>query len=213
MTTQSNTGIAQCDALAPRSRMPRLELSCASDGSLTATLEAGSPEEFASLFGASGREFADQAVHDLLNVALTAAPKPGTVNTSTVNAMLQAVGAVRPVDELEAMLAVQMAAFHHVTLCCLRRSQQSTATLEGRALNLSQANKCARSFTALLDTLNRHRGKCTTQRVIVENVTVEAGGQAVVGAVGGGLATNPGGSTPCDGSGRSKSQQTRRRAA
>ncbi|MBK6703809.1 MAG: hypothetical protein IPG56_08675 [Caulobacteraceae bacterium] len=47
------------------------------------------------------------------------------------------------------------------------------------------ANKSARTFATLLETLNRHRGKTTTQRVIVENVNVQAGGQAVVGAVAG----------------------------
>jgi hypothetical protein len=169
-----------------RRRMPLLKLSCDKKGSLAATMEASEPDEFAALFGGAAREFADQAVHDLLNVALTAAPGPGAVNTTTINALLQAVGSIEPVDELEAMLAVQLAAFHHVTLCCLRRSQQSSATLDGRALNLNQANKCARTFTSLLEALNRHRGKCTTQRVIVENVTVEAGGQALVGAVSGG---------------------------
>lgn len=198
-----------------RTRMPLLKLTCAKDGALAATMEANDPDEFAALFGGAAREFADQAVHDLLNVALTTAPLPGAVNSSTVNALLQAVGSIEATDELEAMLAVQLATFHHVTLCCLRRSQQSTATLEGRALNLNQANKCARTFASLLEALHRHRGKCTTQRVIVENVTVAAGGQAVVGAVSGegGGGARMRGSTPCDGIGESRSRRTQRRAA
>jgi hypothetical protein len=170
-------------ALPSRPRVPLLQLQCDANGRLMATMEAGGPSEFAAMFGGVSREFADQAIQDMLNVVLTASPKPGSVDTATVNALLQAVGGVRPTDEIEAMLAVQLASFHHVTLYCLRRSQQATATLEGRALNLGQANKCARTFATLLDALARHRGKCTTQRVIVENVTVEAGGQAVVGAV------------------------------
>jgi hypothetical protein len=166
-------------------RPPRFDLQCGSDGRLTAELAANSQEEFVAMFGDVGREFADQALHDLINVALVAAPKPGPVDTLTINALLQAVAGLRPCDEVEAMLAVQLAALHHVTLNCLRRSQQSSATMDGRALNLSQANKCARTFAALLEALAKHRGKCTTQRVIVENVTVQAGGQAVVGAVAG----------------------------
>jgi hypothetical protein len=214
MTTELSQAGASSRTTERRARMPSLQLTCAENGSLTATMEASGPDEFAGLFGGAAREFADQAVHDLLNVALTAAPNPGAVNTSTVNALLQAVGSVEPADELEAMLAVQLATFHHITLCCLRRSQQSTTTLEGRALNLNQANRCARTFTILLDSLNRHRGKGTTQRVIVENVTVEAGGQAVVGAVaGGGGVCKSRGSTPCDGIERSRSQRMRPRAA
>ncbi len=40
----------------------------------------------------------------------------------------------------------------------------------------------ARTFAALLEALNRHRGK-GQQVVRVEHVTVQAGGQAIVGAV------------------------------
>ena len=39
------------------------------------------------------------------------------------------------------------------------------------------------SFAALTDALNRHRGKGSQQVVRVEHVTVQAGGQAIVGAV------------------------------
>lgn len=168
-----------------RRRVPHLALQCGRDGKLFAELEAHGREEFAALFGDVGREFADQALQDLINVALTTTPKPGPVDTLTVNAMLQAVASVRPLDEFEAMLAVQLAALHHVVLTCLRRAQHSGATLGGSAMNLSQANKCARTFASLSEALARHRGKHTTQRVIVENVTVEAGGKALVGAVGG----------------------------
>ena len=44
------------------------------------------------------------------------------------------------------------------------------------------ADKLVRSFAALTDALNRHRGK-GQQVVRVEHVTVQAGGQAIVGAV------------------------------
>jgi hypothetical protein len=44
------------------------------------------------------------------------------------------------------------------------------------------ANKLSRSYAALLDALNRHRGK-GQQKVTVEHVHVHSGGQAVVGVV------------------------------
>jgi hypothetical protein len=165
-------------------RVPRLSLVADDAGKLSAKLEAGSPQEFAAMFGATGLDFADQVLHDLTNVALLAKPGPGPVNAGTINAMLQAVGAAQPADELEAMIAVQMAAFHHVTMDSLRRAQNA-ANGDIRARNLGQANKCGRTFAVLLEALNRHRGKVTTQKVIVENVNVNAGGQAVVGAVAG----------------------------
>jgi hypothetical protein len=56
-------------------------------------------------------------------------------------------------------------------------------TFEGRRANLNQANKLSRTYAALLEALNRHRGK-GQQKVTVEHVHVHAGGQAVVGVVG-----------------------------
>ena len=55
---------------------------------------------------------------------------------------------------------------------------------EGRRENLSQANKLSRTYAALIEALNHHRGK-GQQKVTVEHVHVHSGGQAVVGAVGG----------------------------
>jgi hypothetical protein len=38
-------------------------------------------------------------------------------------------------------------------------------------------------FTAQMDALNRHRGKGTTQKIVIERVVVAPGGRAVVGAI------------------------------
>jgi len=101
-----------------------------------------------------------------------------------VNAMLQAMSAFEPTNELEGMIAAQAVALHHVTLDSLARARRCDR-MDFRQQHLGAANKSARTFAALVETLNRHRGKCSTQRVIVENVNVNAGGQAVVGAVAG----------------------------
>jgi hypothetical protein len=55
-------------------------------------------------------------------------------------------------------------------------------TFEGRREALTQANKLSRTYAALLDALNRHRGK-GQQKVTVEHVHVHSGGQAIVGPV------------------------------
>lgn len=170
---------------ARRPKVPTLSLTANEEGLVQAGMDA-TQAQFDVLMGGVQREFVDQALHELLNIALTSRQLPaGPVPAGPLNAMLQAANSIQPADEVEAMLGLQMAAFHHVTMDCLRRAVSSSATLEGRALNLGQANKCSRTFATLLETLNRHRGKTTTQRVIVENVTVQSGGQAVVGAVAG----------------------------
>ena len=65
---------------------------------------------------------------------------------------------------------------------CYRRAMIGEQTFEGRRENLSQANKLSRTYGALLDALNRHRGK-GQQKVTVEHVHVDSGGQAIVGTV------------------------------
>src|SRR4051794_24293531 len=55
-------------------------------------------------------------------------------------------------------------------------------TFAGRELGLKYGDRLVRWFAVLTETLNRHRGK-GQQVVRVEHVTVQAGGQAIVGAV------------------------------
>jgi hypothetical protein len=76
-----------------------------------------------------------------------------------------------------------MIVVHDAALECFRRAHLPEQTFEGRQAALGQANRLVRSYTTLLETLDRHRGKGQPQVVRVERVTVEAGGQAIVGAV------------------------------
>ena len=88
----------------------------------------------------------------------------------------------KPQNELEGMLIAQMVACHSATMECYRRGMLAEQSFEGRQFNLSAANKLSRTYAMLLDALNRHRGK-GQQVVRVEHVTVQAGGQAIVGTV------------------------------
>lgn len=100
---------------------------------------------------------------------------------------------IGPRDEIEGMMAAQLLAAHNAAMECFRRAMLPQQTFEGRKENLSQANKLTRSFAALSEALDRHRGK-GQQKVVVEHVHVHSGGQAVVGAVshpGGGGGSKP----------------------
>ena len=88
-----------------------------------------------------------------------------------------------PQDVLEGFIAVQMIVTHIAALDASRRSLHVEQTAEGRTAYLSLARKLMMLFTAQMDALNRHRGKATVQRVVVERVFVAPGAQAVVGAV------------------------------
>lgn len=97
-------------------------------------------------------------------------------------ATLAALTGINPKDELEGMMAGQLIAAHNASMECYRRAMIGEQTFEGRRENLNQANKLCRTWTTLLEALNRHRGK-GQQKVTVEHVHVHAGGQAVVGHV------------------------------
>ena len=89
---------------------------------------------------------------------------------------------IEPQDEIEAMLATQMAAVHMATT--------STAGYLARAETMQKMeaydralNRLARTFTAQVEALKRYRTG-GEQKVTVQHVTVNEGGQAVVGNVG-----------------------------
>jgi hypothetical protein len=98
--------------------------------------------------------------------------------SATVSAMM----GIAPRDEIEGMMAAQMVAAHGAAMECYRRAMLAEQTFEGRRENHNQAGKLSRTHAALVEALNRHRGK-GQQKVTVEHVHVHAGGQAVVGMV------------------------------
>ena len=106
------------------------------------------------------------------------------------HATVDALIGIKPKDEIEGMIAAQLVACHNASMECHRRAMIPKQTFEGRRENLNQANKLSRTYAALVESLNRHRGK-GQQKVTVEHVHVHEGGQAIVGNVegqGGGFA-------------------------
>jgi hypothetical protein len=107
------------------------------------------------------------------------------------HATVDALIGIKPQDELEGMIAAQLVACHNASMECYRRAMHREQTFDGRKEELSQANKLSRTYSTLLEGLNRHRGK-GAQKVTVEHVHVHSGGQAIVGSVeapGGGFTT------------------------
>jgi hypothetical protein len=103
-----------------------------------------------------------------------------------------ALAGIQPRDELEGMMAAQLIAAHNAAMECYRRAMFGEQTFEGRREYLAQANKLSRTYAALLEALNRHRGK-GQQKVTLEHVHVHAGGQALVGMVAAPAGEVPGG--------------------
>jgi hypothetical protein len=97
-------------------------------------------------------------------------------------AMLAAIAGIEPRDEIEGMLVAQLIASHNAAMECYRHAMLRNQTFDGRHENLKQATKLSRTYAALTEALDRHRGK-GQQRITVEHVHVHAGAQAIVGAV------------------------------
>ena len=100
-----------------------------------------------------------------------------------LRAALAVMKGIEPGDILEDMAAAQLVAAHHAAMQAYGRAANPDQPFAVWRESLNQANRLSRTFAAMLEALNRHRGKSGQQTVRVEHVTVNDGGQAIVGAV------------------------------
>jgi hypothetical protein len=134
-----------------------------------------------SIGGSDSDDFCNVLANQVV-VAVWRAHSDAEDRTSQVRATLAAMSGMKPQDELEGMLSGQLIASHNAAMECYRRAMIEEQTFEGRRENLNQANKLSRTYAALVEALDRHRGK-GQQHVKVEHVHVHQGGQAIVGAI------------------------------
>jgi hypothetical protein len=139
--------------------------------------------------GTTSTSFMDVLVRQLINAG-TQGREP---DEHTINFMLSVVKGIEPRDEIEAMLAAQMATVHMASMTFARQLAH-VDTIPQQDSAERTFNKLARTFTTQMEALKRYRTG-GEQKVTVEHVTVQAGGQAIVGNVshagGGSLSKNP----------------------
>jgi len=126
----------------------------------------------------------------LLNQLANAGSQGPQIDEPSLNFMLSVIKGIQPKDQMEAMLAAQMAAVHVATMTFARR----LAHVE----NIPQQDSAERGFTRLartfatqMEALKRYRTG-GEQKVTVQHVSVGDGGQAIVGNV----THSPGETTP-----------------
>ena len=117
----------------------------------------------------------------LLSQLAKAGSQDGEIDEARLNFMLSVIKDIKPRDQLEAMLAAQMAAIHMTTMTLVRRlahvdniPQQDSAG--------SLLTKLTRTYATQMETLKRYRTG-GEQKVTVQHVSVNEGGQAIVGNV------------------------------
>jgi hypothetical protein len=120
------------------------------------------------------------------------------IDEGALNFMLSVVTGIKPKDQLEAMLAAQMAVIHTATMTFARRLA-NVETIERQDSAERALNKLARTFAMQMEALKRYRTG-GEQKVTVQHVSVNEGGRAIVGnvnqAAGGTAAEKPVTTTP-----------------
>ena len=165
---------------ADETRGPRLKVQA--DGA-TATFSVEHPNQAVGILammraiGTTDPDFYDGLMGHLVN----ASRQQNALSQNGTNFLLSVVKGIEPRDQVEAMLAAQMAAVHVSAMTFARRlahveniPQQDSAE---RAFN-----KLTRTFASQMEALKRYRTG-GEQKVTVQHVTVGEGGQAIVGNV------------------------------
>lgn len=148
------------------------------------TLKIGFEGDWGTIVNAGRRV----AVTDgLMSQIAQVGSKGQSFDERAANFIVGYVDGMAPKDPAEVLLFTQMAVTHQ-TLMMLARRLNHTDTIQQADAADRAYNKTARTFTAQLEALKRYRSK-GKQVVRVERVTVQEGGQAIVGAVeaGGGV--------------------------
>lgn len=99
-----------------------------------------------------------------------------------INNSLAILHAINPKNALEGLLAVQMVGTHNIAMEMMRRAVVTGQDTEIIDRSINRSSKFLRIFTAQTEAMQRLKGK-SPQKVVVEHVTVNAGGQAIVGQV------------------------------
>jgi hypothetical protein len=98
-----------------------------------------------------------------------------------LNFMLSVIKGIEPRDQLEAMLAAQMAAVHVATMTFARHLAHAEEIVLVDSTERA-FNKLTRTFAMQMEALKRYRSGAE-QKVTLQHVSVAEGGQAIVGNV------------------------------
>jgi hypothetical protein len=136
----------------------------------------------------------DQVVQTFAGVAVATHENPDGFDAGRLipaaNRAAALLAGIKPRDELESMLAVQMIAVHNAAMHTAKLAILTDQTFEGKRTNMNYTAKLMALFTSQMAALKTYRTG-GQQKVVVEHVNVNEGGQAVVGQV------NMGGGANC----------------
>ena len=136
-------------------------------------------KQLKTAFGTVSDEFVDMALHHLER----AARMPGDgASEMAINGAIAMVAAFAPKNEVEAALALQAACTHMAAMAVMSRIAGAGGGPQRLPGLASATAKLLRAYCTQVETYRRLRSG-GEQKIIVKHVTVNEGGQAIVGAV------------------------------
>lgn len=166
----------QTVALHEATSTPRLKI-VEENGQNYAFVDAKNAELFRKAVGADDNIFLDGTFNQLAE----ACTRDGVVDERKLNFMISIIRGIKPRDQIEAMIAAEMAMAHDTMMSFMGRLRTAGSVEEVDSLG-NVANKLMRTFTMQMEALYRCRSG-GEKKVTVQNVSVSDGGQAIVGTV------------------------------
>jgi uncharacterized protein (DUF305 family) len=167
--------------VASRPQAPRFKLTKRADGAEAVASEDNcEPSLFATRIARTVGATDTTAAEWLMSQVARATE--GADLAAQCNASMALLAGIEPRDEAEGMLAVQMVAAHSLALSMARRALKAER-VDFLATYTNLTAKLMNAYTRQLEAMARLRGQTGKQVVRVEHVTVQSGGQAVVGNV------------------------------
>ena len=99
-----------------------------------------------------------------------------------INNTMGMLSEIHPRDQIEGLLAIQMISVHNLAMNCVQRAMIDGQSFVGRQANVNYATKMTRTFISQMEALKKYR-QGGQQKMTVEHVHVNEGGQAIVGQV------------------------------
>jgi hypothetical protein len=161
-----------------RVRIKKIQANVATFGSPGPTDQVWRRQLTAALGSVSG-DFVEMALHHLERAARMPSNGPSEM---AINGALAIIAAFAPRNEMESALAVQLACTHMVAMVMLARIGGGHGGDRPLPSLASASAKLLRAYCTQVETYRRLRGG-GEQKIIVKHVTVNEGGQAIVGAV------------------------------
>ncbi len=155
------------------------------------TIELQDPDDLlgavkmSEAFGTADTDLMSHLLDQIIQTFRGAASTDGADNeavTAAANKAMAILNGIQPKDELEGMLAAQMIGVHNMAMRTMGSAMLGGQTFEGKKSNVNYATKMLRTFMAQMEALKKYRTG-GQQKMIVEHVHVNEGGQAIVGTV------------------------------